>query len=93
MMNTIDALTLSKATAETFSNFFETSDKLAIKFFGNVVGYISKESDSDCYIEISLPELCRKSKRQLQAELMHVKKIKVVSGQHNKKVVGYLTAA
>ena len=92
-MKTIDALTLSRSTAETFINLFAESDVVAIKFFGHIVGYIHKDSASEPDVEISLPALCRKSKRLLQAELQSVKQMKIVSGQHDKKTVGYLVAA
>lgn len=94
-MKTIDSLALSRATAKTFVNIFNESDTVAIKFFGNIIGYIKKSLDSEPEAEIILHVLCRKSKVQLKADLESVKEMKIVStlGPYKKEVVGYLVAA
>jgi len=92
-MNTINALQLSKATAEDFSNWLDDSEEIGIAFFGNVIALVSRELEHEPETEISLPALCRKSKQQLKQDLKRVKQMKVVSGQHNKKVVAYITKA
>ena len=97
-MKTIDSLTLSKSTIETFENLFDDCNKVAITFFGRNVAFVKKSGDKKIEQEITLPALCRRSKRQLQTDLSNGKVIKVMSGQHKtgknkKRIVGYLVAA
>jgi hypothetical protein len=92
-MKQINALDLHKTTAEEFKTMLEQHDRLSIVFFGQTIGHIEKPSGKSPALEISLPELCRKSKRLLQYELAALGSMKVVSGQHNKEIVAHLIQA
>lgn len=91
-MKQINALDLHGMTADKFKELLDEHQEIEMLFFNTKIGVIEKPGDCQPVGSISLPELCRKSKRLLQYELRSLKgdRMQVLSGQHNKEVVAHI---
>lgn len=99
-MKNITALELSHYNLDIFESIISTHDQLSIEYWGQTMGIIYREDPDETFVsEITLPKLCRGSKTKLKNSLKYYKGrvtegkkpvIKIISGQHDKKIVGYL---